>query len=298
MPNDDQLDGAAKDWYPVGRWVDVSDEARGVTVVPLDAPLVHLGGITTGKWTRTLEPEGPTIMSWALNNHWLVNFKSSQSGEIPFRYRLTTHAGAVDPALAYGDLVLSRRYYVDPDTPEGVGEGDGDKFFEAHSSMLEQAAAAASASGLAWRGVDSLTVGRPVATGEEKAAIYLSHKRRHSVGPVNLGPARVGTVNMEDYWVAELAAQAEIPFLAVRAVIDKAGQAIPSYAMGLQERRWNALASAAARPWQLPKLVRLAGNRRVAQRSLRRFAVAFLQDSDSLADSLDRGKNRQPIGTR
>jgi alpha-mannosidase len=100
IPNDDQLDGAAKDWYPAGRWVDVSDDKRGVTLVPLDAPLVHLGGITTGKWARTLEPEGPTIMSWALNNHWLVNFKSSQSGRIPLRYRLTTHAGAADPAMA------------------------------------------------------------------------------------------------------------------------------------------------------------------------------------------------------
>ena len=82
-PNEDQLDGAAKDWYPLQRWVDVSDGKRGVTLVPLDAPLVHLGGITTGKWSRTLEPEGPTIMSWALNNHWLVNFKASQGGQDP-----------------------------------------------------------------------------------------------------------------------------------------------------------------------------------------------------------------------
>src|SRR5262249_50867342 len=65
-----------------------------------DAPLVHLGGITTGKWSRRLEPEGPTIMSWALNNHWMVNFKASQGGRIPLRYRLTTHAGPVDVAAA------------------------------------------------------------------------------------------------------------------------------------------------------------------------------------------------------
>jgi hypothetical protein len=96
VPNRDQLDGAAKDWYPLQRWVDVSDGKRGVTVVPLDAPLVQLGGITTGKWSRTLEPEGPTIMSWALNNHWMVNFKASQDGRIPLRYRLTTHSGAAD----------------------------------------------------------------------------------------------------------------------------------------------------------------------------------------------------------
>ena len=100
MPNADQLDGAAKDWYPLGRWVDVSDAKRGVTLVPLDAPLVHLGGITTGKWDRTLHPEGPTIMTWALNNHWLVNFKSSQSGQHPAALPADDARGPVDPAAA------------------------------------------------------------------------------------------------------------------------------------------------------------------------------------------------------
>ena len=100
VPNTDQLDGAAKDWYPIGRWASLSDGQRNVTLVTLDSPLVQLGGITTGKWHRTLQAEGPTIMSWALNNHWLVNFKSAQSGRIPLRYRLTTGTGPTDPAMA------------------------------------------------------------------------------------------------------------------------------------------------------------------------------------------------------
>jgi hypothetical protein len=99
-PNDHQLSGAVRDWYPVRRWIDVSDGERGVTVAPLDAPLVQLGGITTGKAARDLHPEGPVVMSWALNNHWMVNFKASQGGEIPLRYRLTSHAGACDDAAA------------------------------------------------------------------------------------------------------------------------------------------------------------------------------------------------------
>ena len=69
-------------------------------MAPLDAPLVQMGGITTGLWAKELKPEGPTLMSWALNNHWTVNFKASQSGEIPLRYRLTTHAGGCDDAAA------------------------------------------------------------------------------------------------------------------------------------------------------------------------------------------------------
>ena len=99
-PNEDQLNGTVRDWYPLRRWVDVSDGERGVTVVPLDAPLAQLGGITTGKAAYELEPEGPAVYSWALNNHWSVNFRAFQEGEIPLRYRLTTHAGACDDAAA------------------------------------------------------------------------------------------------------------------------------------------------------------------------------------------------------
>jgi alpha-mannosidase len=99
-PEADQLPGTVRDWYPVGRWIDVSDEQRGVTLAPLEAPLVQIGGITTGRWARTLAPEGPTLMSWAMHNHWMVNFKASQGGEIPLRYRLTTHPGTCDDTAA------------------------------------------------------------------------------------------------------------------------------------------------------------------------------------------------------
>ncbi len=99
-PNEDQLPGAVRDWYPVQRWVDVSDAQRGVTLAPLDAPLIQLGGITTGRWQSQLEPEGPHLMSWAMHNHWMVNFRASQGGEIPLRYRLTTHRGPADDLAA------------------------------------------------------------------------------------------------------------------------------------------------------------------------------------------------------
>jgi len=99
-PNADQLAGTVRDWYPVQRWVDVSDDLRGVTLAPLDSPLVQLGGITTGRWASTLDPESATLMSWVLHNHWMVNFKASQGGQIPLRYRLTTHRGRCDAGAA------------------------------------------------------------------------------------------------------------------------------------------------------------------------------------------------------
>jgi alpha-mannosidase len=99
-PDVDQLAGAVRDWYPVQRWLDVSDGEAGVTIAPLDAPLVQLGAITTGRIAAELDDSAPVAMSWALNNHWMTNFKASQGGAIPLRYRLTTHAGACDDAAA------------------------------------------------------------------------------------------------------------------------------------------------------------------------------------------------------
>jgi hypothetical protein len=100
VPDDDQLPGTVRDWFPVRDWMDVSDNQYGMTVVPIDAPLIQLGGITTAKAAKKLNPEGPVIMSWALNNHWMVNFKASQGGIIPLRYQITTHQGKVDDAKA------------------------------------------------------------------------------------------------------------------------------------------------------------------------------------------------------
>jgi hypothetical protein len=97
-PNKDQLKGSSKDWYPFHRYVNVSDGSKGITMASLDAPLLNLGGITSGKWTGAgdLEPEGPHLYSWAINNHWMVNFKSSQEGKIPFRFRFQTHSHDFD----------------------------------------------------------------------------------------------------------------------------------------------------------------------------------------------------------
>jgi len=103
-PDMDQLPGSVRNWYPVGHWVDVSDGERGVTIAPLEAPLVQLGGITTGRSAEQLELGGaatPTVMSWALNNQWFVNFQASQGGEIPLRYRLNTHEGSCDDLAAH-----------------------------------------------------------------------------------------------------------------------------------------------------------------------------------------------------
>ena len=103
VPNEDQLSGSSKDWYPVHRYVNVSDGSKGITMASLDAPLLNLGGITAGKWTGggDLIPEGPHLYSWAINNHWMVNFKASQEGKIPFRFRFQTHSHDFDISSSF-----------------------------------------------------------------------------------------------------------------------------------------------------------------------------------------------------
>lgn len=96
----DQLDGSVEYFTPIGRWASVGESSRMV-LCPLDAPLVQFGGITTNQFTpnpsTTNPPTGGTldevlagIASRALNNHWMVNFRVEQSGEIPLRHRLTS----------------------------------------------------------------------------------------------------------------------------------------------------------------------------------------------------------------
>ena len=113
----------------------------------------------------------------------------------------------------------------------------------------------------------SLTVDRIVATPAEKAALF---RQYHA-------PA----VNMEDYWVAEEAARAGAPFLAVRAVLDPAGQVLPAWVLGLAGRPGTAAGRVLPRPWRIPALFRIAAMRSRAQNSLARFGAAFVQQQQS-----------------
>lgn len=106
-PEVDQLPGACKNWFTVGRWVDVSNDRCGVTWATLDAPMVEVG-IMSGNligsinnplaWRAKIEPT-QTFYSWVMNNHWHTNYKADQSGPTTFRYALQPHK-QYDPMAA------------------------------------------------------------------------------------------------------------------------------------------------------------------------------------------------------
>ena len=104
-PELDQLPGACKNYFTVGRWVDVSNQDYGVTWATIDAPLVEVGADRRGRacptcgnpdnWIKHLEPS-QTLYSYVMNNYWETNYKADQEGPTPFRYALRPHAGTYD----------------------------------------------------------------------------------------------------------------------------------------------------------------------------------------------------------
>ncbi len=105
QPEKDQIPGSCKNWFTVGRWVDVSNADTGVTWAPLDAPLVQVGGITAtligsqkepDAWQKHVEPS-QMLCSWAMNNYWHTNYRAYQEGPTQFRYAIRPHG---QPSLA------------------------------------------------------------------------------------------------------------------------------------------------------------------------------------------------------
>lgn len=95
----DQLAGANKNFYSVQRWVDLSNEYSGVTLAPIEAPMLEIGDMNGQKWMTDMairpwikkyEPSN-RLFSWVMNNVWFVNYKASQEGMIPFNYVLKPH---------------------------------------------------------------------------------------------------------------------------------------------------------------------------------------------------------------
>ena len=173
-------------------------------------------------------------------------------------------AGGLDPARRTGDLCLPFRYLRE--TKDSAAD-----FLEPDETLYRQAVAALAAAAINWHGGDGLTVTQITAAAADKAAKFRQYQ--------------AATVNMEDYWIARTAARYAIPFLAVRAVLDTAGQGLPHYLREIADAGPGQIAKAVAgHPRRLPELTRLAADAARSRQSLTKFARAFL-------DSRLRGKD-------
>lgn len=115
----EQLPDTSKDWYSIQHAVGVRGDGGAVLWGTVDAPLVQLGGIRTGEWSRTLEPVGGHIDSWVMNNLHFTNFQARQefTGTLHYRFRPAAAAGLREAVAAYGAAIalpLQARAYAGP----------------------------------------------------------------------------------------------------------------------------------------------------------------------------------------
>lgn len=223
-----------------------------------DMPRVADGNLRRGWWASVPEthalgvgPDASQVLADLLQ-------RRNDSGAAPSALLMLGVAGAVQPGLQTGDLVLSSRYYrqdfdAQPD------------FLEPSPGLWQWAVDAADSSGRRVVYADSLTVSGLVTTASAKQDIH----RRYPVS----------VVNMEDYWVAQAARDAGVPFISVRAVLDTAQQSLPGYLCRMAASPRSAIAGAVAMPWRLPALFALWRRFGIAQRALTDFAVNFLAEA-------------------
>jgi hypothetical protein len=89
-PGKDQLEGSSSDWNGIQNFVSIKNENSQVVLVSPEVPLVQLGGLNLGRFSRIAKPESNSIYSWVFNNYWTTNFRAYQEGELKWTYKLTS----------------------------------------------------------------------------------------------------------------------------------------------------------------------------------------------------------------
>ena len=100
-----QVPGSNNDFFCAQRWIDVSNDSMGVTIVCPQGAIWEVGEmvderkVNPGKGTnpemykawKTEAKSSSTIYLYALNNYWHTNFKADQEGPITFDIYLKMH---------------------------------------------------------------------------------------------------------------------------------------------------------------------------------------------------------------
>jgi hypothetical protein len=129
-PELDQIPAACKNWFSVQRWVDVANERFGVTLAPVDAPLLQVGGLTANLigsqtdprvWIDHLPPS-QTLYAWVMNNHWHTNYRADQEGPTVFRFMLRPHRGYSPLEAARFGVACSQPLLAVPATGPASGQ--------------------------------------------------------------------------------------------------------------------------------------------------------------------------------
>jgi adenosylhomocysteine nucleosidase len=165
-------------------------------------------------------------------------------------------AGAVDPDMESGEVILADTYALDT-------KQDSAADVSPDPEMLQIAEATAAVLRMPVSRSSSLTVDHLIVEGKERQELREKY--------------RVGSVNMEDHAVAVAAQKAGVPFLSVRTVLDTAEQTIPGYLPGLSRGRNAVLTEIMLKPWRIPTLMKLKSQMDLCQSVLTRFGMTYFK---------------------
>jgi alpha-mannosidase len=101
QPGDDQLPGSCRDYFTAQRWVDLSNEHRGMTVGCPVNPMVQFGGFRFGEQNSEFTLPSALLLGWVTTNYYNTNFRAHQPGRISARYHLHPHDGPFDEGDAH-----------------------------------------------------------------------------------------------------------------------------------------------------------------------------------------------------
>jgi alpha-mannosidase len=97
-PGKDQLAGSCQDFWPVQRWLDISNEEFGITLSVNETPLIEPGSMTDEtrnnngyrRWKK-IPSSSLILFMYVMNNYWHTNYKADQEGKVVFNYSLLLH---------------------------------------------------------------------------------------------------------------------------------------------------------------------------------------------------------------
>ena len=183
-------------------------------------------------------------------------------------------AGAVDPGMESGEVILADSYALDTkeDTADDISP-DPD--------MLEIAETVAADLRMPVRRTSSLTVDHLIVEGSERRELREKYE--------------VGSVNMEDHAVASAARKADVPFLSVRTILDTAEQSIPGYLPGLSKGRSAVLTEIMLKPWRIPTLMKLKSQMDLCQSVLTQFGMTYFRKESERRRNIREQQAREAI---
>jgi alpha-mannosidase len=92
-PARDIAAGANRSLWCVDGWIDASDDRVGMSVMPVDMPLVSIGNTGIYRFEPERAPMEPLIYAHLSNTQWGTNFPQWLEGDFRFRIRLVPHVG-------------------------------------------------------------------------------------------------------------------------------------------------------------------------------------------------------------